>query len=50
MITVCDNCMRSCCWQGFFMCEGAETAGTVEMRIRDLAELGLEHPSYLYGN
>lgn len=35
-VTVCDKCMRACCWQGEFMCDEALGAGTV---VRTVAEL-----------
>jgi hypothetical protein len=36
MITVCDHCMRACCWQGEFMCDGARSAGTVDRTVARL--------------
>lgn len=30
-VTVCDKCMRACCWQGEFMCDESQMAGTVDM-------------------
>ena len=35
-ITVCDKCLRACCWQGNFMCDEADGAGTQEMTIEEL--------------
>ena len=45
-ITVCDKCLRACCWQGKFMCDEAIEAGTVEKTIKELKKLRLEHPDY----
>ena len=45
-ITVCDKCFRASCWQGLFMCDEAQTAGTVEMTPEELREKDLEHPSH----
>lgn len=47
-ITVCDNCLRACCWQGEFMCDSAYgDAGTVEKTIEELRSLKAgEHESY----
>lgn len=46
MITVCDKCLRACCWQCLFMCDEARGAGTIDMDVQELEELDLEHPSY----
>lgn len=35
-VTVCDKCLRACCWQGNFMCDKAASAGTLEMTIEAL--------------
>lgn len=45
-ITVCDKCRRACCWQGQFMCDDAQTAGTIDLPTSTLEQLGLEHPDY----
>ena len=47
-ITVCDKCLRACCWQGQFMCDDARGAGTVEMTREQLAAIDppREHPDY----
>ena len=45
-ITVCDKCLRACCWQGIFFCEDAYSAGTVEKTRHELRKLNLEHPDY----
>lgn len=46
LITVCDKCKRACCWQGDFMCDRADTAGTKKLTVKRLKELDLEHPDY----
>ena len=45
-ITVCDNCYQASCWQGIFMCQEADFAGTIDLPIWVLSKLGLEHPDY----
>jgi hypothetical protein len=47
LIQVCDRCMRACCWQGEFMCDYADMAGTV-YRTRDQLRAGKhgEHEDY----
>ncbi len=45
-VTVCDKCLRACCWQGDFMCEDAENAGTVDLHISTLTKLNKESTSY----
>lgn len=35
-VTVCSACLRACCWQGSFMCDAADMAGTVEKTIAEL--------------
>jgi hypothetical protein len=47
LITVCDRCLCATCWQGEFMCDEAQTAGTVKKPRAELVALGREHPSYL---
>ena len=46
LVTVCSECKRASCWQGIFYCDDYRTAGTVDMRVGDLALLDREHPSY----
>ena len=51
LVTVCDSCLRACCWQGEFFCgeffcEDYKTAGTIEKAIAELIELGLEHSDW----
>ena len=45
-ITVCDKCLRACCWKGIFMCDDSRYAGTKEMPLSELKKLKLEHPDY----
>lgn len=46
-ITVCDKCNRACCWQGQFMCDSAQHAGTVQKtRAQLIAERADEHPRW----
>lgn len=46
LVTVCDKCLQATCWQGEFMCDEARTAGTVDLPVSKLRELGREHPSH----
>ena len=46
-ITVCDKCLRACCWQGIFLCEDSRYAGTIEKTRRELIKLKLEHTDYM---
>ena len=46
LITVCDACLRACCWHGIFFCDDYLTAGTTQKTARELRKLGLEHPDY----
>lgn len=46
LITVCDQCLRACCWQGYFMCDKSKSAGTIQKTIGELKTLGLENPHY----
>ena len=48
-ITVCDACLRACCWQGVFMCEDSLHAGTTEKTRGELEDLDLEHSDYWEG-
>lgn len=49
-ITVCDKCLRACCWQGEFMCANAYSAGivdrTVSWLIRRHGAGNIEHPDW----
>jgi hypothetical protein len=46
LITVCDKCLQASCWQGIFMCNDSQTAGTVQKTKDELRKLNREHPSY----
>ena len=46
LVTVCNKCFQASCWQGIFMCQRAQNAGTVDMFIEDLMKMGLEHPDH----
>jgi hypothetical protein len=46
LVTVCDQCFQASCWQGVFMCDDAVNAGTVDLPVLKLREMGLEHSSY----
>jgi len=46
LVTVCSKCLQASCWQGIFMCGEARYAGTTDLPVSDLKELGREHPSY----
>jgi hypothetical protein len=48
-ITVCDACLRACCWKGIFMCDDARDAGTVERTVEQCVALGEEHSDYWDG-
>lgn len=43
-VTVCDKCLTAACWQGRFMCQESQSAGTVEKTIEELKALDREHP------
>lgn len=46
-VTVCDKCFKASCWQGLFLCDEAQSAGTTEKTIEELKKLNTgEHPSY----
>ena len=40
-VTVCDKCLRACCWKGIFMCDDARGAGTIERTVEECIALGL---------
>ena len=48
LVTVCDKCLRASCWQGYFYCEEAKNAGTVEKPIAELRKLELESSHYWF--
>lgn len=49
MVTVCASCLTASCWLGYFYCEDAHTADTVEKPIRELKEMNRESPHYWGG-
>lgn len=46
VVTVCDACLRACCWRGFLFCDEYLQAGTVEKTVAELKRLAFEHPDY----
>jgi len=44
-VTVCDKCLRCCCWQGIFMCDEAYTAGTKEITVAEWKRIMESHPN-----
>ena len=50
LIEVCDNCFHASCWQGIFMCDGSQMAGTVKKTVKWLKENTDEHESYFAGS
>lgn len=46
LITVCDACMRACCYHGIFMCDGSRNAGTIQKTAGELRKLNREHSDY----
>jgi len=46
LITVCEECLRACCWQGEFMCDDARDADITEKPVSELMALGLESSHY----
>lgn len=45
-VKVCGYCLRACCYQGIFLCEGWQNAKTEEKVIDELKKLDLENSSY----
>lgn len=45
-VTVCDKCYMASCWQGHFMCEESRDAEIVDVPVRELRLLKLEHEQY----
>jgi hypothetical protein len=45
-VTVCDACKTAACWLGVFMCDDSRGAGTVQVTVAELRELGEEHQDY----
>lgn len=46
-ITVCDACFQASCWQGIFMCEQSQNAGTMQKTRRELIALGRDNVCYM---
>lgn len=47
-VTVCDRCLQASCWHGIFMCQDAQSAGTREATVAQLALLRREAPDYWF--
>ena len=45
-VTICNKCYQASCWQGIFMCQEAQYAGTINLPLWILRKLNLEHPNY----
>lgn len=45
-VTVCDACSQASCWNGIFMCQESDHAGTVDLTVGELKILDLEHSDY----
>lgn len=50
MVTVCSACKRACCWDGYFMCDDARTASTIQLSVGELKKLNLEHSDFYLHN
>ena len=46
LVTVCDKCFTATCWQGIFMCQESDTAGTVDLPAWILDKLDFENRDY----
>ncbi len=46
LIPVCDECYMASCWQGMFMCEKSRDAGVIDVSVKELRLLRLEHEQY----
>ncbi len=46
VVTVCDKCFKASCWHGIFMCDDAQTAGTVDKTVAQLRELNVENKDW----
>ena len=46
MITVCSECGRACCWQGYFMCDEARGANIASKKRGELKKTKLEAPDW----
>ena len=47
LITVCDRCLAASCWQGIFMCQESQEAGTIQLRKSVLISMNREHTDYM---
>lgn len=47
LITVCASCLCASCWQGVYLCENWQTAGTVQMTREELLKLDCEFEEFL---
>jgi hypothetical protein len=47
LITVCSACFRASCWQGWFMCDVACDASTIQMTRKELMDMAVEDVMYL---
>ncbi len=46
LIMVCERCLQASCWQGEYLCDHADGAGSTLRPISELKKLGLEDPSW----
>jgi len=46
-VTVCDKCLMASCWQGIFMCQESQNAGTVQKTRMELIRLNRENTCYM---
>ncbi len=47
-VTVCNHCHRARCWLGVLPCHEAQYAGTKQMTVLELRNLGYENPQYWF--
>jgi hypothetical protein len=45
-VTVCSMCLTAACWRGWFYCTDHQTAGTVDIPLKDLCRMDLENPCF----
>lgn len=46
LVTVCDACLKASCWRGLFLCDDYVHAGTIDLSVSTLREIGREDPGY----
>lgn len=46
LVQVCDKCFKASCWQGIFLCDLAQNAGTIYLTIDELKRLKRESSDY----